>query len=465
MFSILTALGCLIGRGPYQMLDGSRHAGNLFVLLVGDTSSGRKGTAVAHAERVIGALDDVFIRRNVTSGLSTAEGLIECIRDATEETERRPADPGVADKRLLVMESEFATVTKRGSAKGSTLFQVLRDSWDGRTLRTRTRHNPLMATDPHVSFIGQITPGELRATTNDVDFDGGSLNRYLYAYVERTRLLPFGDQPPPAKMLPLVARLANVLGAARSVGEVRLANAARPTWAEMYGDLTAGEPGRVGAATRRGAPQVRRIAMLYTLLDGRREIEVAHLQAAMGAWRYSLESARYVFGGRQFSALATKFEEYLRGAGRDGLDMRALRKLSGSNSTATVKLRSALEELRSSGRARMSKEVPPAGSGRPREVWRHTRHALERAASDVGIIGTMGDNPPTPTAGPAIDPLNTIVPIVPDEKAGISGSTDGFTPEEIVAGIERENTEREARLASGPGQNSALVRRIMRNLR
>jgi hypothetical protein len=46
----------------------------------------------------------------------------------------------------------------------------------------------------------------------------------------------------------------------------------------------------------RGEAHVRRLAMLYAVLDGARSIGVPHLQAALAAWEYCERSARYVFG-------------------------------------------------------------------------------------------------------------------------------------------------------------------------
>src|SRR4029453_5288511 len=89
-------------------------------------------------------------------------------------------DPGVTDKRLCVIEPEFARVLKMWTREGNVLSTVIRDAWDGRdVLRTLTRNSPEVATRPHVSIIGHSTPEDLRAYLCDIDLANGTANRFL----------------------------------------------------------------------------------------------------------------------------------------------------------------------------------------------------------------------------------------------------------------------------------------------
>jgi hypothetical protein len=45
LVQVLLAFGAHVGRGPHVAVEGDQHHGNLFALLVGNTSKGRKGTS------------------------------------------------------------------------------------------------------------------------------------------------------------------------------------------------------------------------------------------------------------------------------------------------------------------------------------------------------------------------------------------------------------------------------------
>jgi len=222
----LVMYGALIGRSPAQYLDGARHGTNLFVAVLGPTSFGRKGSGVRRARRLVLELDPDFSKSNVAGGLSTGEGLIFRLRDASAtaaDGESKSADPGVTDKRLLVLEDELGVALRRASGRENSLLQIVRLAWDGDTLQTMTRRHAMTATDPHVCIVAQGTPGELVALTSNADFAGGTLNRFLFCYTERVRLLPDGGDPPAERTAPLLRRLQLALGDARRVSRLVLA--------------------------------------------------------------------------------------------------------------------------------------------------------------------------------------------------------------------------------------------------
>src|SRR5262249_55134185 len=137
----LVMFGSIIGRGCHYRVEGDRHYGNLFACLVGRTSKGRKGTSYGRVLAALKPLDETWVQ---AAGLSSGEGLISAIRDpdtdTAGETGKNKPDPGVADKRLLVVESEYASVLRVIAREGNTLSAVIRQAWDTGTLRTLTKH-------------------------------------------------------------------------------------------------------------------------------------------------------------------------------------------------------------------------------------------------------------------------------------------------------------------------------------
>jgi hypothetical protein len=189
---LLVCCGALIGRGAHFQVEATLHHPNQFLLLIGDSSRARKGSSLDHVTKLLCEVDPAFASR-LTTGLSSGEGLVWKVRDPNGP------DPGAQDKRLLVIEPEFASVLKSTSREISTLSPTLRSAWDGRPLALLTRTAPARATDAHISIIGHITATELRHHTTRVELANGFINRFVLASVRRVRLLPEGGNPDPLK--------------------------------------------------------------------------------------------------------------------------------------------------------------------------------------------------------------------------------------------------------------------------
>jgi hypothetical protein len=72
----------------------------------------------------------------------------------------------------------------------------------------------------------------------------------------------------------------------------------RKWWFDNYHSLEQDGPeGMAGKMTARAPAHVRRIAMIYALLDRSDQIDTVHFQAAKRLWDYCSESAAFIFGG------------------------------------------------------------------------------------------------------------------------------------------------------------------------
>src|SRR5262249_51213837 len=153
---------------------------------------------------ILGAVDREWGDARIASGLSSGEGLIWAVRDPIEKLEpiREKKeirgyrtvieDPGVEDKRLLVLEPEFASVLRVLERDGNTLSAVIRDAWDRGDLRTLTKNSPARASGAYISIIGHITLEELRRYLTATEAGNGFANRFLWLCVKRSKTLPEG---------------------------------------------------------------------------------------------------------------------------------------------------------------------------------------------------------------------------------------------------------------------------------
>jgi hypothetical protein len=366
----LAAFGNAAGRGAFIRVGADSHYLKLNIGLVGETSKGRKGTSWGHPRELMHAVDSEWTTERVLHGLSSGEGLIYAIRDRIEgenkDGEQIVIDPGVKDKRLLVLEPELAGVLKVMSREGNTLSPVIRQAWDGDRLQVMTRNNPIKATGAHVSLVGHITKAELLRHLTETEVANGFANRFVWLMVKRSKELPFGGEWHKVNSAPLIQRLASALEFAAKPIVIMWGEDAEAIWREVYGPLSAGQPGLFGAVVSRAEAQVVRLAALYAAMNGSCEIRGGHLRAALALWSYAEQSARYIFGDATGDPVADQILEALRAAGQDGMTRTEISNLFKRNKSADSIAR-ALTDLLKLNRVR--RQLDKDTGGRAAERW------------------------------------------------------------------------------------------------
>jgi len=360
----IICFGHCIGRGAWIDVDGGRHFANFNAVIVGASAVARKGTSWGQIEQQFGKIDPGLATR-MASGIGSGEGLIEYVQDPEikmVEGEEKVVHVGKDEKRLLVQEGEFSRILKVCARKEGTLSPVLRDAWDSKTLRVITRSNSCQATGTHISVVGHITSYELTRTLEDSDTFNGFGNRFLWVYVKRSKELPWPEKTPELELFDIQSGLAD----AYNRGEITWSQDGKARWFEVYHALSTPPSGSLGAITSRGPALVLRLAMIYCLVDGCKNITREHLEAALAIWDYSYRSAEFIFGsgfehqetGKVFRALRVN---------PDGLSKTILGEMAFKGHPDAKKLDTALVELQQLGRiVKEQKET----AGRPSLIYK-----------------------------------------------------------------------------------------------
>jgi hypothetical protein len=329
LVQILVGFGSMIGAKSRYEIEGAQHPARINAILVGVSSKGRKGTSWRQVEQFLREADEQWVADQVVEGLSSGEGLIWAVRDAIEREEpireggKRTGkvtgyetvtvDPGISDKRLLVMEGEFASVLRALGREGNTLSPILRRAWDNGDLRTLVKNSPAKATGAHISIVGHITRDELLRYLSSSEQGNGFANRFLWFVVRRSKVLPEGGGA--VAVGNLIHRLTEASDFWKGVERVLgFDGRARQMWHAVYPKLSQGKPGLLGAVTGRAEAYVMRLAVAYALLDCCSEIRSAHLEAALALWEYSERSAAWIFGTATGDATADRIIEALKSA-------------------------------------------------------------------------------------------------------------------------------------------------------
>ena len=339
LLQLLAAFGNVIGPGPHCMVGSTRHALNLFVVLVGESSKARKGTSWNQVARLFEEVDPAWTENRVTSARLTAHGLMALMGHQS------------GDRRLLVLAEELAAVLHTMGRSRSPLSPLLRSAWDGATLRLLDRDRLLHAGGGHLSLIGHITQRELAESLRRTETHNGFANRCLWACVQRSQCLPDGGNINAEQLAALARRLRLAVEWVQGQGELRFTRdpAAAELWNDHYPILSQARSGLRAAATGRAEAQVLRLSALYAALDRSPIIQLSHLQAALALWDYCSYSAGSLFGSSVADSVADRILEALQAAD-NGLTRKQIRDLFHGH-LGSASIDQALEKLRSLGLA------------------------------------------------------------------------------------------------------------------
>ena len=314
--AFMSYLCVAVGRGAYMPVGDDWHHVRLFGLHVGRSGRGRKGTAtklVKRIQKAVAEIDEYLAPQVHDGGLSSREGLALMIHDGW--TQGKVEVPPINDKRLWVLESEFANVMHQTAREGNTLSAALRDCWDGGSIKPATKTNRIWATHTHIGMTGNVTPSELLGLLKSRELSNGFANRFLIYWAEQDVVNPFPRYTPHNTVQALAQRVVEVLRfvkAERHVERdwlrVELSQEARQLYATLYrGELrNFSFGGTVNGLLERRAPMLLRIAMLFALTDREPVIATRHIEAALAWVRYWLDSVRFIFQTAEEEATTAK---------------------------------------------------------------------------------------------------------------------------------------------------------------
>jgi hypothetical protein len=372
LLQFLVAFGNAVGLSPYYQVEGDKHRAKLFVVTSGATSKGRKGTALGRIRQLMAIADPDWERDSIQTGLSSGEGVIFHVRDPIstlgKDGKTEQVDAGVTDKRLMLLAEEFAGTLRVMERAGNTLSPVLRDAWGTSRLQTLTKNSPTKATNSHISIIAHVTDDELHAVLTKVEMANGFANRFLFARVRRSKLLPHGGRLDFEALQDLGEQIATRHRQAQTLGRITMTDVAAEAWAKNYAELSRDRPGLLGAILGRAEAQVIRLALIYALLDNKTQIDLLHLRAALAVWGFCEDSATQIWGDMIGDDVSDTIFAALKTAGSTGLRRTELSNLF-SRHVPSARITKVLETLERAGKA---ERVPGPTVGHGEQRWRYT---------------------------------------------------------------------------------------------
>lgn len=315
--TFLVRFGIEIGPGPFLMVGDTKHSPRLFAVIVGASAKSRKGTSSRPVEKLFSIdahkfvkslnsrdKNGLWIAADTTPGpLSSGEGLIWRVSNDNKNVNH--------DKRLFVMDEEFAAALKSTKREGNTLSTIARKFWDSGDVEPLTKNNQIRATGAHVGIVTHITMEELHKNFHSIEIYSGLANRFLWILAKRSRLVPNPVPMPDNELLKIQQKIYQILISYSKGAEICFTPNAKDMWKAIYPKLSGERPGLFGVAVNRAEAQTIRLAMIYALLDNKSDIDVPHLEAALAFWQYAEDSARYIFSTYDENTISKKIIDSL----------------------------------------------------------------------------------------------------------------------------------------------------------
>lgn len=313
------ASGVVFGRYFHTTLDRELFP-NLFGVILGPSGAGRKGGALYAVKKFLetAAPDWKGARSNWKSG----EALIHLTRDPTYKADGKLKDEGIADKRILIEETELIHLFRMGQRDGNTLSATLREAWDSpQRLYNSSKNSSAVSTGAHFGLVGHMTREEFLLVDPGL-ISNGLINRIAWGNGFQAQKI--FDPQPLSWSQALFNRFAEiylhatgpvdiVIGAPERplTRFVPLAPEAKERWDQLYRNLPV-YPGTLAAVLERYLALTRKFTLNYAILDQSPEIRLPHLEAGIAMAEYSKANAIEVFSGFGPNSNANKLLHALR---------------------------------------------------------------------------------------------------------------------------------------------------------
>lgn len=297
-----------ITKGNVVVKNGAQYTELRLNGLIIMRTGGGKGLGEGRAKLLTNNAERVFTSKNLdkeyplfapvhSGGLSTTEGIVSELRDDAETPDGKKVI-GNSDKRLCVIEEEFADIFVKSRKNGSTLSQTIRKLFDGQDLSPMTKHDRIRSTNPHVCMIGHMTPKEFLAEVKTRDLFNGFNNRFITVLGIPKAVIPFPKELDEKAIDALSTKLGEAIAWSNDERRIlEMSECFKNLWVtEIYRISELGPPDSLEASLMVRAPHYALIISgLFAAMDQSCVLTEKHLRASLAWIDYWHDSVRYLF--------------------------------------------------------------------------------------------------------------------------------------------------------------------------
>lgn len=371
LFQAWEMFGALIGKNAFYEHDGSIRYLHDFLMVVGETGSG-KGQSFNRAKKLFqpDLADTVFADNGDMQELANAYAKINVGRFGSGEglgtLMQRRADPLfqfqangqsllLGDQYLgcvLLTEQEASGQLKKILADESTLGDHFLKAWDANALSNQTKNSSYFAPKPVVTFIGHVVPQVLDELPRNL-LHSGLINRFKFIHCPKGEYRKI-DPYPADLLLQFQERMARVMKGVmdRRPGVLEFSTAAEAV-RESIERFQHGLTGNIASTHERYTAHVERSAARLCMLRGGSRIEADDMNVAWEMQKYIFTSTELLLPAMRSSGeigmAGEKIMSFINTASEGAVDYSITRSRISvevfRNNTAASEITKALEEL------------------------------------------------------------------------------------------------------------------------
>lgn len=270
----------------------------VWTVLVGRSRVGRKGYALATAEKILGDSLDLFMKHHREQGVSSGPALVALLASREAEAALQEGGP---DGRAFIVDEEWPS-SLRTTNRCPKYGPFLRTAWDGKPLANTTKGkgsggaakvDTHSVPHPKLGFHAHIQPGLWAKFIKADDALGGSYNRILPVEVKCSKLLDDDNPLHNIKTTPSLRK--GYEWAKKTRPQLTWHPAAREYYREFrlqHEEMLGETPEHLSCYFERADAQIMRVASVLTVAGSKSVITLPAVKAARAFVEYSMKTVR-----------------------------------------------------------------------------------------------------------------------------------------------------------------------------
>jgi hypothetical protein len=263
---------------------------NLWTMIVGQTGRARKSSTIRKGQRIV---SEIIPQSQTLYSLSTWEGLLSAMMPDMEDDSKK-------NNLTIICMSEFDALLKKSRQEAiAHLIPNLCDIYDcPDEVRNTTKGTPLKVIKPYLCILAGIQPDIIEKSFQSGDVHGGFAGRFMYVYdtCDKEIAIPKWDKE--KEYQAILTKLNRIADICVDDNEIKIDPDCDNLWTAFYHEYRNpnGHSPLLFQLNDRMQNHVLKLAMIFAILEGKKEIGYLHMQDAINIGYWLMDNNKRLFG-------------------------------------------------------------------------------------------------------------------------------------------------------------------------